>query len=398
MGPQAEPSIPSEASPAPGASQGSAFQSPGLMARAAPFAVVAVLAEASLAFPPGPQSRSAAIVSVVLLLAVAAAFLLPWSRLPPWTSVLVPLVYTGSILALILAAGATSGVGIVILIPLVWTALFHRRWESSCIVAAIVAVEVIISLTPVAVPDSVVVRRVLLWASLGALISVAAHGLRDRIRRSQEESTRLQNRLRELTVLEDRDRIAAELRDKVIGRIMAAALTLQSAASLTTQGDVRRRVGASVDDLDQAIRAIRDTVFGLEHKMQGRGLRQQILDLCGELSPVPEISFSGPVDRALHPSTGTQLLEILREALSLIGQRAIPARIGIAAGDESCLTTIEAGPMPHIAEMKGYSQQIDGLRDSATQAGVRISIEPIPDGTRFTWRVPLIPPVRSDQS
>ncbi|HUK71560.1 MAG TPA: hypothetical protein VLW50_22805 [Streptosporangiaceae bacterium] len=334
----------------------------------------------------------------MLLLAVAAAFLLPWSRLPPWTSVLVPLVYTGSILALILAAGATSGVGIVILIPLVWTALFHRRWESSCIVAAIVAVEVIISLTPVAVPDSVVVRRVLLWASLGALISVAAHGLRDRIRRSQEESTRLQNRLRELTVLEDRDRIAAELRDKVIGRIMAAALTLQSAASLTTQGDVRRRVGASVDDLDQAIRAIRDTVFGLEHKMQGRGLRQQILDLCGELSPVPEISFSGPVDRALHPSTGTQLLEILREALSLIGQRAIPARIGIAAGDESCLTTIEAGPMPHIAEMKGYSQQIDGLRDSATQAGVRISIEPIPDGTRFTWRVPLIPPVRSDQS
>ena len=54
--------------------------------------------------------------------------------------------------------------------------------------------------------------------------------------------------------------------------------------------------------------------------------------------------------------------------------------------------------MPHIAEMNGYSQQIDGLRDSATQAGVRISIEPIPGGTRFTWRVPLIPPVRSDQS
>jgi hypothetical protein len=104
---------------------------------------------------------------VLLLLAVAAAFLLPWPRLPVWASVFVPLLYTGSVLALILAAGATSGVGIVILVPLVWTALFHRRWESACVVAAIVVVEVIVSLTPVAAAHSVVARRVLLWALLG---------------------------------------------------------------------------------------------------------------------------------------------------------------------------------------------------------------------------------------
>jgi hypothetical protein len=60
----------------------------------------------------------------MLLLATAAAFALPWSRLPSWTSVLVP-------------------------------------WESACAVAAIVAVEVIISLAPVAAPDSVITRRVL---------------------------------------------------------------------------------------------------------------------------------------------------------------------------------------------------------------------------------------------
>ncbi len=394
MGPEASCSIPSETSPVAGVPDGSAFQGPGLMARAIPFAVVAVLAEASLALPPGPQSGSAAFASVVLLLATAAAFVLPWSRMPAWTSVLVPLAYTGSVLALILAAGSTSGVGIVILIPLVWTALFHQRWESSCIVAAIVAVEVTISLTPVAVADPVIARRVLLWVSLGALISVAAHGLRDRIRRSQEQSTRLQKRLRELSVIEDRERIAADLRDKVIQRIMAAGLTLESGASLTTQRDVRRRVGASVEDLDEAVRAIRNAIFGLERRRQGRGLRQQILDLCSELSPVPEISFSGPVDGALHPGARTQLLETLREALSLIGQRAIPARIGIAAGDGSFLTTIDAEPMPQIAEVNGYTQQFSDLRDSATQAGVRISIEPIPGGTRFAWRVPLNPPVR----
>jgi signal transduction histidine kinase len=89
-------------------------------------------------------------------------------------------------------------------------------------VAAIVVVEVIISLTPVAVADSVIARRVLLWASLGTLISVAAHGLRDGISRSQTERESLQERLRELSVIEDQERIAAELRGTVIQRIFAA--------------------------------------------------------------------------------------------------------------------------------------------------------------------------------
>jgi len=86
----------------------------------------------------------------------------------------------------------------VVLIALVWTALFRRRWESACIVAAIMAVEVIISLTPVALAGSVIARRVLLWALLGMLISVATHGLRDRIARSQAGRYRLQEQLHRL--------------------------------------------------------------------------------------------------------------------------------------------------------------------------------------------------------
>jgi hypothetical protein len=49
------------------------------------------------------------VASVVLLAAVAAVFLLPWSRLPGWMPVLVPLAYIGSVLGLILAAGTASG-------------------------------------------------------------------------------------------------------------------------------------------------------------------------------------------------------------------------------------------------------------------------------------------------
>jgi hypothetical protein len=206
------------ASSADGRPAGYPFRGPGLLARVGPFAAIAVLAEASLALPPGPASTSAAVASVVLLAAVAAAFLLRWSRLPGWMPVLVPLAYTGSVLCLILAAGTTSGVGIVILVPLIWTALFQQMWESACVVAAIVAVEVVISLTPVAVPDVVIARRVILWAALGTVLSVATHGLRDRIRRAREQAAQLQDRLREVSITEDRDRIRAGRRRAAPGR------------------------------------------------------------------------------------------------------------------------------------------------------------------------------------
>jgi len=59
---------------------GSPFQGPGLWARVAPFAIVAVLAEASLALPSGHESGGAVLASVLLLLAATAGVLLPWSR------------------------------------------------------------------------------------------------------------------------------------------------------------------------------------------------------------------------------------------------------------------------------------------------------------------------------
>ena len=97
--------------PVSGRPAGYPFRGAGLLARVGPFAAIAIVAEASLALPPGPASAPAAAASVAVLLAVAAAFLLPWARLPGWMQVLVPLAYTGSVLALSLAAGTFSGVG-----------------------------------------------------------------------------------------------------------------------------------------------------------------------------------------------------------------------------------------------------------------------------------------------
>jgi GAF domain-containing protein len=64
------------------------------------------------------------------------------------------------------------------------------------------------------------------------------------------ENTRLNDRVRVLSVLEDRDRIARDLHDRVIQRIFAVGMTLQGATRLPDLGQVMNRVDKAVDDLD----------------------------------------------------------------------------------------------------------------------------------------------------
>jgi len=77
------------------------------LARLAPFAAVAIVAELSLALPPGPASSPDTYVSVLFLALTAAALMLP-KKASRWVDLMAPLLYTGSCLALILAAGGSS--------------------------------------------------------------------------------------------------------------------------------------------------------------------------------------------------------------------------------------------------------------------------------------------------
>ena len=363
------------------------FRGPGVWARTVPFAAIAVVAEASLALPPGPPSMWPTAISVVLLVATAG-FFLPWPRLPDWVASLAPLTYTASVLALILAAGSASGVGIVILIPLIWTVLFQRWRDSALVLLAIVIVEVVISLVPVAAPGAVIFRRVVLWAALGAVIVVAAHSLRDRIARAQQETARLEAHLRQVTVLEDRERIAADIRSTALQRLFAVGLNLQGAEAQINESHVRSRVAAAVTELDQAIRAIRDSIFAYERTAADAGLRAEIIGLFTQLSPSSEIKLSGPVDESLSPELQGQLLGALHEAVAAIQGHYVIECLDIAAGVDSFVTVIEASPA-------GGHQQIQGgfdaqrLRHLATEAGFSLDIVTHATAVRFAWVIPL---------
>ncbi len=212
---------------------GNPFRREGLWKRIGPFAVVAFLAEASIALPPGPASANYTWLSALLLFVTVVACLLPWDRLPNAGNVIVPLLYVASVLTLNLAAGgSTSGVGIVILIPLVWAALYHRPYQSAIVVVAVLVYQLITSLTPVEIAGSVMARRLVFWFALATLISFATHQLRARIRTMLDQRQELIEQ-RE-SALHDMTRSFETLRSRESESLLLIDLgdTLQSSATV----------------------------------------------------------------------------------------------------------------------------------------------------------------------
>jgi signal transduction histidine kinase len=375
----------------------SPFHRDGLGVRIAPFAVVAVLGELSLALPPAPSHVLESVLSVVLLAATAAAVFLPWARLPPWATVIVPLLYTASLLPLLLASGGTgSGIGVLLFIPLAWTALFHRPWESACVVAGILIVLFVASFIPHEAPVPYIIRRLVFWGALATMIAVAAHGLRARVRRSREATARLQGRLREMSIMQDRDRIASSLQDNVVQRLFAAGLSLQGIELLAGPPAVSHRIEAVVHNLDEAIRLLRQSIFGLEHGLPEQGLRRSILDVSSELTPalglVPEITLDGPIDTDVPPQVAGHLLAALREALSRSGSAARATRVAVAVvarGNELSLTVTDNGRRwPARASVEGL--RLTTLRERAGRLGGTLEVSSAVEGSsKLIWRVPL---------
>jgi PAS domain S-box-containing protein len=63
--------------------------------------------------------------------------------------------------------------------------------------------------------------------------------------------------------MQERERIARDLHDMVIQRLFAAGMNLQAVSGATHRDVVDTQIAATIDDLDETIREIRNTIFHL---------------------------------------------------------------------------------------------------------------------------------------
>ena len=150
-----------------------------------------------------------------------------------------------------------------------------------------------------------------------------------------------------LAVLEDRTRIAEDLHDLVIQRLFAVGLGLQGLSARVGSEEARQRLSAYIDDIDDTIRAIRQTIFSLQQPAdEAAGLRGEALRVVSEFAPAlgfePELTFEGPLDSVVPEKSVPEVLAVLREALSNVARhaRATAASVALAADPRSWRLTL----------------------------------------------------------
>ena len=212
------------------------------------------------------------------------------------------------------------------------------------------------------------------------------------------ENARLHNRVQELAVVEDRERIARDLHDTVIQRLFATGLALQATARMARSDPVTTasRIENAVDDLDITIKHIRSAIFALEssgateHQLRGR-----ILATVDEVSEVldfePHVLLDGPLDTAVPDDVGEELLATLREALSNARRHsgATAISVDVAVLDDLTLRVTDNG-MGIQGEPRAEGHGLRNMAARAQRLGGTLTLTPADGaGLVLEWTVPL---------
>lgn len=212
------------------------------------------------------------------------------------------------------------------------------------------------------------------------------------------ERARLHARVRDLAMVEDRERIARDLHDTVIQQLFATGLILQGATRLAESPEVASRIEQALDDLDLVIRQVRSSIFDLHATgPTAPSLRQKILavveSLRDAIGHTPVLRIDGPIDSAVPPQVGDHLVAVVTEALANVARHANASSstvtISLIEGDLRVEVDDDGvGPGPRRSSGRG----LGNLVDRAEQLGGRFTYEPGPhSGTRVTWEIPLRP-------
>jgi two-component system, NarL family, sensor histidine kinase DevS len=196
-------------------------------------------------------------------------------------------------------------------------------------------------------------------------------------------------------MLDERERIAADLHDHVIQRLFAAGLSLQSTAGTLGTGDPADRILAIVDDLDATIRQIRTSIFQLQQLPQARapGLRARLLDVATDLTPVlgfePAVRFSGVIDAGAD-DLGEDVLAVVRESLSNVARHARAASVEVDVAATADRLTVDVRDDGVGLGRTDRRSGLDNLRRRAERRGGTCTVGPRePAGTWLSWSVPL---------
>lgn len=209
------------------------------------------------------------------------------------------------------------------------------------------------------------------------------------------ENSRLQSRLRELAMVEERERIAREMHDglaQILGYVNTKSQAVATLLEVGRTDEARRQV----DELASAARSlyvdVREAILGLRSPIPpGAGLIRAIEDYAAEFAAASKLAVVVEATddaRALDlpPDVEMQLFRIVQESLTNVRKHALARRVTIAIRADSDRLDIDladdghgfrpaapaSGTWPHYG--------LEAMRERATAVGGSIEWHDRPGG------------------
>ncbi|WP_372481174.1 GAF domain-containing sensor histidine kinase [Mycolicibacterium lacusdiani] len=201
-------------------------------------------------------------------------------------------------------------------------------------------------------------------------------------------------RERELTVLNDRERIAHDLHDHVIQRLFAAGLDLQGTIARSKAPEVNERLSRTLDDLQSTIETIRTTIFELQSPAASADLRVRlralVSDLVGDSGISTTVRVVGPVG-GLTGHIAENAEAVATEAISnaVRHSNASHVSVTVTVRDEFTLEVADDGG--GIPEDNPRRSGLANMQRRAELLGGDCTVDSGPDtGTLVRWSVPVL--------
>lgn len=228
---------------------------------------------------------------------------------------------------------------------------------------------------------------------------LVARAIRYAVARHSAETELLSAQAR-LDNMHAREQIARDLHDTVIQRLFATGMTLQAAASLPNRDQVVDRAVKAVDQIDEAIRELREAIFGLHAYEVGESLTAEVAAIASEYTdslgfePVVRFGELPEVSGAVHQDVAA----VVTEALSNVSRHAGASRVTVTLkADEGYLVlrVIDNGSASARTDDDLGSDRLsgNGLRNMRERAEIHDgSIEftsVARKGSELVWSVPI---------
>jgi signal transduction histidine kinase len=212
-------------------------------------------------------------------------------------------------------------------------------------------------------------------------------------------NARLYERSRELTIAEERSRLAHELHDAVSQTLFSLRLTAQAAAALVDRDPARAKgelhqvaalAAEAADELRAAVVELRPAALDEDGLIATLRTQTQVLDRAH----TARVTFTGNGFRALPAAQEEALLRVAQEALHNALRHSGAAQVDVSVERRGCgavlrVTDDGRGFDPKAVRRAGRHLGLVSMRDRASGVGGALTVESVPGkGTTIEMEVP----------